>query len=562
MFLFCTVSETRMEPIDTSYEKFCLLSKEMKADDYWLSIKTESDTRLKVIDRFFIEILGWTHGEIQTEEPTGDNFLDYKLSINDTSRVIVEAKRLSRDFDLRSFGSGKFYKLNGSLLKNKDIKEGIDQAIQYAAYKGTELACVTNGKQWVVFLTRLSPVGTDIGEGFACVFDGIDEIDENFKVFFSLLAHAQVDMGTFRNEFYKQGKTPRRISDRANVISPIRNKNLKLRDQIHKDIDKLFQAFFQDIIDESDETMLKECFVTSKESERAEEEILRLSEELVNNIQCIDSDGGELAKKVEDFSEFPTPNLRNDDYEESATLKKKGEIVLLAGTKGAGKSTFIRRFFMIVLPNRIGNKFECFTIDLSNFDDSEGISDRINFSLIEQLDERPTQKGRDAHNYIVGCFHETHRRLSETTMKTLYETDKEAFKIEFEKKIEDLRTKQPQYYASKVLNRIYFSEHKVPCIVIDNADHFPLKTQNIIYQNAVSLSKNCAALIILPITDKTSWHVTEQSALQSYYTDSYYLPAPNIHQIFRKRLEYVLKKLSMQKQKRVMVLWQIESNLK
>ena len=508
-----------------------------------MSIKTEADTRLKIIDRFFIEILGWTHGEIQTEEDAGKDFLDYKLSINGTSRVVVEAKRLARDFELLSYGNGNFYKLSGTLMKNKDVREGIDQAIKYAAYKGTELACVTNGKQWIVFLTRLLSEGKDIDEGFACIFNGIEDIGKNFKMFFNLLAHDQVKKHSFRDDFYKQERTFHRISDRANVISPIKNKELIPQDQLHKDIDKLLRAFFQDIIDESDDTMLNECFVTSKESEYAEKEILRLSEELINDIKFIDPEGDGLAEKVEDFSDTSNLDITSIYGGSGGTRrKKKGEIVLLAGIKGAGKSTFIRRFFRILLPNRIGNKFECFTIDLLNFSVSKDMADRINLSLIEQLDERPVQKGSDAYDYIRGCFFKDYRRLSETTMKPLYESDKEAFKIEFGKMIEELRAKRPQDYASKILDRIYSSEKKVPCVVIDNADHYPLEIQNIIYQNVVALSKNCATLIILPITDKTSWHVAEQSALQSCYTDSYYLPAPNVYQIFRKRIDFILRK--------------------
>jgi len=426
-----------MEPIDTLYEKFRQLTDEMKTEDYWSSIKTETDTRLKIIDRFFIEILGWTHRDIQTEEHAGENFLDYKFSINGTSRMVVEAKRLARDFELASSGNGQFYKLSGPLFKNKDIREGINQAIHYAAHKGTELACVTNGKQWVIFLTRLPAEGKDINEGFVCVFNGIEDIGKNFKYFFHLLSHEQVGKHSFRNEFYKQEKSIRKTTNCIHTFNPIKNKELIWQDQVHKDIDKLLQAFFQDIVDETDDTMLAECFVTSNESENAEQELLRLSDELVNNIKNIDSVGDGLIEKVEDFPVAPKSEQFNvDGRMVTVKGKKNGEIVLLAGVKGAGKSTFIKRFFRILLPKHIGNdKFECFTIDLLNFYPSVDMADRINVSLIDQLDERPTQKGSGAYDYIQGCFFGEYRRLCETTMKTLYETDKETFKIEFGKKI-------------------------------------------------------------------------------------------------------------------------------
>ena len=43
------------------------------------------------------------------------------------------------------------YKLSGPVFKNATVQEGIEQAVHYSAYKGAELACVTNGREWIIF---------------------------------------------------------------------------------------------------------------------------------------------------------------------------------------------------------------------------------------------------------------------------------------------------------------------------------------------------------------------------------------------------------------------------
>ena len=51
-------------------------------DIYKETIRTEADTRLKVINPILTDILGWSLADIFTEESAGTGFVDYKLTVN------------------------------------------------------------------------------------------------------------------------------------------------------------------------------------------------------------------------------------------------------------------------------------------------------------------------------------------------------------------------------------------------------------------------------------------------------------------------------------------------
>ncbi|HMJ65835.1 MAG TPA: hypothetical protein VK615_10835 [Candidatus Binatia bacterium] len=160
------------DAVDTSFRKFEALLKDVA--DFGETLFTESDSRIKIIDSVLIDVLGWHKSQISTSEQAGPGFLDYKLSIGNLAKVIVEAKRESRPFDLKSRECGGAFQLSGPIFRNADLQEGIEQAVRYSAHKGAELACVTNGREWIVFRSNRLGDGLDVLSGKAFVFPSLE----------------------------------------------------------------------------------------------------------------------------------------------------------------------------------------------------------------------------------------------------------------------------------------------------------------------------------------------------------------------------------------------------
>jgi len=86
-----------MAEIDNSYEIF--KSKIVEFKKYGTEPISESDTRSKIIDRLFKDVLGWTENDIERERFVQVGFYDYEISTS-IFRFVVEAKKTFVEFKI------------------------------------------------------------------------------------------------------------------------------------------------------------------------------------------------------------------------------------------------------------------------------------------------------------------------------------------------------------------------------------------------------------------------------------------------------------------------------
>ena len=115
-----------MEPIDAAFEKFQRLVYEINQPAYWDSIKSEADTRMKIVDPIFTEVLGWPKAEIHLESTAGKKFIDYRCTIHTLNRLIIEAKKEARDLGINEDHAARFFQLNGAVFSGEAAQEGIE----------------------------------------------------------------------------------------------------------------------------------------------------------------------------------------------------------------------------------------------------------------------------------------------------------------------------------------------------------------------------------------------------------------------------------------------------
>ena len=143
------------------------------------------------------------------------------------------------------------------------------------------------------------------------------------------------------------------------------------------------------------------------------------------------------------------------------------------------------------------------------------------------------------YDELRGMYYREYDRWKDGAYKYLHDSDPNGFKIEFGKHMEKRREERPHEYIVNLLHRIVHSDGKVPCLVFDNADHFTIEFQDRVFQYAYSLYKEILSLVMVPITDKTSWQLSRQGALQSFFFESYFLPTPPAEVVLKKRVEYI-----------------------
>ena len=291
-------------------------------------------------------------------------------------------------------------------------------------------------------------------------------------------------------------------------------------------------SFFRRLSGDDDPDLLPECFVVTRESEIADEILARISEDLIGKIRNIDTQEAieltELIKRVKST--------------------QRNEFVILIGTKGAGKSTFIDRFFKLVLPEHILRDCIICKIDLGDNDGNENaLVDWLNHRLLETLEDSIFDDEDPSFEDIQGMFFDDYRRQSKGTLRYLYESDRDAFRIEFGKHVEKRREERPNEYIQRLLSHVVSVRSKLPCIIFDNADHFTIEFQERVFQYARSIYESVLCLIIMPITDRTSWHMSREGALKSFENESLFLPKPSPKRVMERRILFIEKKIAEEK---------------
>jgi len=510
--------------IDPAYERFLKLRPEIEAA---LSSKpNESDTRLKVLDRFLFDVLEWKREAVFTEPPTASGYIDYLLTIGERrGAMIVEAKRVGRLQPATKGDEVMHVALSGPVVK--PLMPGIGQAMRYAMEKGVAVAAVTDGNTWLFFKASRTD-GKPPMEGKGVLFPSLKAVMNNFGKFAELLnVGAVIERLHLAHLNEAEGVVITDAEQQYYVLDP-REARMRLRDSLASDAATLFAQFFSRMSNEKDREMLRDCFVETGESRRADFELEKIIQRVLNNVASLETEhGGALQAELE-----------------RTMASRRSETVLLIGNKGAGKSTFIDRFFEQVLPSSLRQKCVVARVDLEDYHgDPKAIVSWAILQLREKLEAGVCASSPPSYDELLGIFHSEYVRWSVGTRKHLYETNKTAFKDEFGRHIEERREKHPDEYVRLLLSWAARGHQKLPCLTFDNTDQFAPEIQDMVYQLAHSLESAAPVFNVVPITDRTVWRLSKAGALQSYSARSFYLPVPDAKEIISKRVEFLKLKV-------------------
>lgn len=188
------------------------------------------------------------------------------------------------------------------------------------------------------------------------------------------------------------------------------------------------------------------------------------------------------------------------------------------------------------------------TADLRDKDaDIEKIEDWLGKKLIAGLEKEYFGEAGPEYDDLMAIFFREYKRWVNAEYKYLYETDKNQFKIQFGAYMYGLRDNNINLYLERLLQNASSLRQLMPCIIFDNVDHYDSAFQNRVFQYAQSVYRSALSFVIMPITDRTIWQLSKNGPLQSFDTTTYYLPVPSIKSILSRRLEFIKKKLAMQK---------------
>jgi hypothetical protein len=416
-------------------------------------------------------------------------------------------------------------KLGGQVLRH--VSDGISQAIDYCTDLGTSYGVVTDGNAWIFFRATRTD-GLPPKEGKAIVFPCFDAIMHDFPAFYELLGcEAVTQKLNFARLNAVEGLISRPGEQRCFVRAP-EEVRLSPRTELGRDVAEVFNRFFAGISSEQDEDMRRACFVETRESREADATLTKIASHLTNTIRAIETERSQALQ-----SEI-----------EAVISSQIAEVCLIVGNKGAGKSTFIARFFSDVLPPELRRSCVVASIDLADYTrDEKTIQRWLAERLCDSLEDAIFRDDQPSYEDYQGMFFRVYKRWSEGTHRHLYDTDKNQFKIQFGNYVETRREEQPDDYVVGLMRHAVAGRKRLPCLVFDNTDQFSLETQEKVFQFAVGLKNASLSFIVIPITDRSIWRLSKCGAFQSYVSRSFYLPTPAAKEVLARRIIYIRTKL-------------------
>lgn len=514
--------------IDRAYDAFRTLKEEIaQLGD---SIITEQDARLKVIDRMLIDVLGWHPKDVKTEPHSPSGYTDYLLSIDSVPRFVVEAKRIENTLiDTLSSKAGA-YKVGGPALASASA--GIRQAASYCLDHGPDFAVLTTGIAWIGF--QPFPRGfRSYRDAKAIAFPNLDEVDANFAQFFDLFSVTGVRQNLYRLHFTKAEGLNDRTFDTFAKVNQKGDLRLLPRTDLATDTDPIFREFFGELSGDMDEEMLIHCFVESRESRQADNAIQKIIASISANVSTINNGhNNPLAHQIS-----------------SAVETGRGESVLIVGSKGAGKSTFTKRFFKSILGPDVRGKCLVLHVELKEAtgeiqDLHRWLSEKVRLAI-----ERALYAGKSpSYDELRGMYWREYQEWR-SIYEPLYDSDRIAFKNKFSDYLKSKITDDRHTHILRMLEDAVQNRKLLPCLIFDNADHHSEAFQEAVFQWAQSLRQEIEyTFVVMPITDRTIWRLSKFGPFQTYKSRIFYLPVPSTREVLEKRIEYLKEKSTKARQ--------------
>ncbi len=456
---------------------------------------SEADTRCKIIDRLLIDCLGYDEDAIQREPSVDSGYIDYLVRVNGIPFLVLEAKRVGLTFEIPLSLNRRVYKISGALSSNTNLLDAMRQVRQYCVDVGVKYAMVSNGFQYVVFVA-FSP-GRKWLEGDCIVYNGLEDIKKHFSQFWNTFSFEALKNGSFLNvvEERKTSLTFRKLS------TELHNPDQKWeRNRIYTYLADIVDFVFTELLDSTKLDVLKKCYIHE-----------RTNEDLGSDLDLLFVDKMPYFSKNYGIQSVIETEAKAGTFERTIRDLRKGEkdlpMVVLLGGIGSGKSTFIHRFFRVIMETRESLFWYYLDFRYSSFQ-----ADRVEEFIYEQIVD---QFRNNYFDKIADKLREIGFSLDETN------------RADFVKRV----------FAVQKMLRIS------PILIIDNVDQHDYDFQEKLFIFSNHLCRSLNILTILALREETFIKSTRTGVFAAYHVSKFHIASPNFINMVRARIAFSIELL-------------------
>ena len=478
-----------MKSSEECYAEFTRLQLEVR--NLNLSLHSESDTRAKVIDRMLTGVLNWPEDNIVREPYTDAGFIDYKL-VTQRPVAVVEAKKIGDTFLLPpDVATTRALTVGGIIRTAKNVKDHVDQAIGYCSAAGIQFAIVTNGPQWLIFVGSRTD-GEEILKGKLVVFRSFEDIHTRLIEFWSLLSYASVVDNSLRRALLPEALAN---ANYRRVVDELHRRNDKVtRNALGPSLAPIIQQYMGEIAGDDARDLLRQLFVNSPSlstmfSEVSHSISLELSKTILNANNISPS------SQVSDLRAAAKSKLSK-----ALVLKNRGEVILLLGRVGSGKTTFVDHF-LCVEARKIFKGHIVVTLDFRDLVLGGEIK-QFFFDRVRHVLSRNERFAELVGSNMRKIFAAEIRELTLGPLSSLAKSNHSKYEEQIAALLQSIYSDAPRYYSRSL--KYLADKLGIRCLLVfDNVDQLDFTLQQNIFAFAHAISVNTHAISLLTMWEET-----------------------------------------------------------
>ncbi len=514
--------------IEDSRQNFISFIKDY--EEYHASDISESDTRSKLIDYIFINILGWDEKNIQREGHVEHGYYDYRFSIP-SLHFIVEAKKQLVTLTLPE--KNHIASISTLYPENKEI---IDQIRRYLVDEGIAFGIITNGQQFIIG-QFVNQNGNPWKQNKCLLFNGFDDIKERFITFYNNLSKESfIENGGFK--FLKNNEC---ITGKKIVSSLINREKEIVRNSIATNISPIIEEVFGAIFtntEENDIEFIKSCFVENKETIKNRTELNGLFRDtppdLANVIGAQNSRS--ISNQIND--EISSP------YQPITLKTTPPKPIIIIGSKGAGKTTFINFLFSNNLPETTLSQFPFVYVDFIKYFQNGKIIDtnKISKDILDMLEEKYPQLELYSLKVLKQIYIKEINKNDKGIWSFYKDSDPQTYSEKLNSFLEEKYRNKEEHLVE--LSKYLVRERRIRLIIIiDNADQLDISIQESAFLFASSLNSRAYCGVIVSLREGYYYKWKNLPPFNAFESNVYHITAPKYTEVLQKRINYALKKI-------------------
>lgn len=491
---------------------------------------SESDTRSKILDEMFITVLGWDESEIRREGYTQAGYYDYLFACP-SFKFIVEAKKSLEEFKLPK--RNKTVTLNNIYKENAEV---VKQIRGYLGEVGLQYGIITNGKQFVIgkFITSDGTLWT---ANKCLIFDSLEDIDDRFVEFYNCLSKDSI-IENSGFDFLKEEETKAQI-----VTSNIPSKDGELiRNSLSSALTPLINDLFGEIYkynELDDKILIEHCFVENEEIKKNKSDIEKLFADKPRTLNEIIP-----GRNTKNLAESIKSEIGNDVISSKNINPPKP--IIIVGSKGAGKTTFINYLFKLSFGEDFLKTRPYVYIDFRSYTENDflNIDEKIINDTLSYLYDRYAEYELYSLKVLKRIYiHDIHKKDASTwAYNKLNDQAKynEVLNLFLEQKQDDY-----QNHFIKLSEYLIRERGQRFCLIIDNADQFEMDVQRkaFLFAQSINIKAKCAVIISLREGYYYAWR--NKPPFDAFASNVYHVTAPPYREVLKRRIEYALQNFNL-----------------